>query len=47
MRKKPSVVIIDGVVTSGIIKAVKDSGCGIIIAKNFAATDPEIEMLSL
>jgi DNA primase len=47
MRKKPSVMIIDGTVTSGTIRAAKEAGCQVIAAKNFAATDKDIEMLSL
>jgi DNA primase len=47
MRKKPSVIIIDGTVTSSTLKAAKEAGCSIITAQNFAATDPDIELLSL
>ena len=47
MRKKPSVMVIDDIVTSGTIRAAKEAGCQTIVAHNFAATDKDIEMLSL
>ena len=43
----PSIIIIDGTVTSSIIKAAEDAKCHIIVAKNFATTDTNIKLLSL
>ncbi len=47
MRKKPAVIIIDGTVTAPILKSAEDSGIQIIVAKNFATTDTNIQLLSL
>ncbi|MCK5043976.1 DNA primase [Candidatus Pacearchaeota archaeon] len=44
---KPSIIIIDGTVTSPIIAAAEEIGCGVIAAKNFATTDTKIQLLSL
>ena len=43
---KPSIIIIDGTVTSPIIAATEEVGCGVIVAKNFATTDTKIQLLS-
>jgi len=43
----PSIIIIDGTVTSSIIKAAEDARCQIIVAKNFATTETNIKLLSL
>lgn len=40
-------MIIDGTVTRSVISAAEDAGCNIIVAKNFATTDTNIELLSL
>lgn len=45
--KKPSVIVIDGTVTSSIIKVAEDVMCQVIVAKNFATTDTKIKLLSL
>lgn len=47
MRKTPSIIVIDGTVTKGILKAANSAGAQIIAAKNFAATDSDIELISL
>ena len=44
---KPSIIILDGTVTSPIITAAEEIGCAVIIAKNFATTDTKIQLLSL
>jgi len=43
---KPSVVVIDGAVTSSVIDAAEEIACQIIVAKNFSATSDKIQMLS-
>jgi DNA primase len=45
--ENPSIIIIDGTVTSSIIKSAEDAGCQTIVAKNFATTDTKIKLLSL
>jgi DNA primase len=45
--EKPSIIIIDGTVTSSIIKAAEESKCQVIAAKNFATTDTNMQLLSL
>ena len=47
MRKKPAIIIIDGTVTAPILNAAEESGIQIIVAKNFATTDTNIQLLSL
>ncbi len=47
MRNKPSIMIFDGTVTSSTIRASEDSGMQVIVAKNFATTDTNIQLLSL
>jgi DNA primase len=46
ISKKPSIIIIDGTVTSPIITAAEEIGCGVIVAKNFATTDTTLQLLS-
>ena len=46
-NQKPSIIIIDGTVTSSTIKSAEDAGTSVIIAKNFATTDTDIKLLSL
>ena len=43
----PAVMIIDGTVTTSIIKSSEESGCQVIVAKNFSTTDTNIQLLSL
>ncbi len=47
ISEKPSVIVIDGTVTSPIIKAAEEANCQVIVAKNFATTDTSIKLLSL
>ena len=44
---KPLAIIIDDTVTSYIIQIAEEVGCKVIVAKNFATTDTNIELLSL
>jgi len=44
--EKPYAIILDGTVTSSIIESVEDAGCQVIVAKNFAATSNNIQLLS-
>jgi len=45
--EKPTIIVIDGTVTSSIINAAEDAKCKVIVAKNFATTDTNIKLLSL
>jgi len=45
--ENPFAIIIDGIVTSAIINAAEEAQCHVIVAKNFATTDTNIELLSL
>ena len=47
ISEKPSIIIIDGTVTSSIIQAAEEVMCQVIIAKNFSTTDTNIKLLSL
>jgi DNA primase len=47
ISKKPSVIIIDGTVTSSIIRTAEEANVQVIVAKNFATTDTNIQLLSL
>jgi DNA primase len=47
IRESVSVVVIDGSVTSGIIRACEDKGVQAIVANNFKTTDTKIQLLSL
>ena len=47
LRTNPSVMIIDGTVTSSTIMAAEEAGVQAIVAKNFATTDTKIQLLSL
>ncbi len=44
---KPFAIVIDGTVTNSVIKSAEEVGCKAIVAKNFATTDTNIELLSL
>jgi len=46
-RKNPSVIVIDGIASNGIIGAAEEAGCQVIVAKNFSTTDTNIQLLSL
>ena len=47
LRQTPSIVVMDGTVTSSTIKAAEDSKVQVIVAKNFATTETQIQLLSL
>ena|SRR3989344_2780500 len=47
IREKPAVIVIDGAVTSPVIKAAEEAGVKAIAAKNFSATSSTIQMISL
>ncbi len=44
--EKPYAIILDGTVTSSVIEAAEDAGCQVLVAKNFAATSENIQLLS-
>ena len=44
---KPSIIIIDGTVTSSVINVSEEAKVQIIVAKNFSTTDTSIQLLSL
>ena len=46
LREKPSILIIDGTVTSPIIDAAEEAEVQLIVAKNFTTTDTKIKLLS-
>jgi len=46
-RLKPLAIIIDGAVTRSIIQLAEEINCKVIVAKNFATTDTNIQLLSL
>jgi DNA primase len=46
VNEKPFGIVLDGTVTSSIIEAAEDAGCQFIVAKSFAATSNNIQLLS-
>jgi DNA primase len=46
VNEKPFVIVLDGTVTSSVIEAAEDAGCQFIVARNFAATSNNIQLLS-
>ncbi len=44
---KPSIIIIDGTVTSSVINVAEEAKVQVIVAKNFSTTDTNIQLLSL
>lgn len=46
IREKPFAIIIDGAITRSVIKDAEESGTKALVAKNFATTDTNIELLS-
>ncbi len=44
--KKPFVVLLDGTATASIIKSAEESGCKVLVAKNFAIRDTSLKLLS-
>ena len=47
IRDKPSIIVIDGIVTSSVIRAAEEAHVQVIVAKNFSTTDTSIKLLSL
>ena len=45
-HEKPYGIVLDGTVTSSVIDSAEDAGCQFIVAKNFAATSENIQLLS-
>jgi len=46
LKEKPNFIIVDGIVTSSIIKAAEEAGCRAIVGKNFATTDTKLQLMS-
>ncbi len=46
IKEMPLIIVIDGTVTSSTIQAAEDAQCKVIVAKNFATTDTNLELLS-
>jgi DNA primase len=46
LNETPVVIVVDGTVTSTVLKAAEEEGCQAIAAKNFATTDTKIKLLS-
>jgi DNA primase len=44
--EKPYAIVLDGTVTSSVIESAEDAGCQVLVAKNFAATSNNIQLLS-
>src|SRR3989344_2452087 len=47
INEKPYALVVDGTVNPSIIEAAEDSGCEVIVAKNFTTAESSIELLSL
>ncbi len=47
MEEKPNIMIIDGTVTAHMLRDSEEAGVQVIVAKNFATTDTDIQLLSL
>lgn len=47
IREKPYAIIVDGAVTSSIIRSAEEANVRVIAAKNFASTSNSIQMISL
>jgi DNA primase len=46
VNEKPYGIVLDGTVTSSVIESAEDAGCQFIVARNFAATSNNIQLLS-
>jgi DNA primase len=44
--EKPYAIVLDGTVTSSVIEAAEDVGCQVLVAKSFAATSNNLQLLS-
>ncbi|MEK6757712.1 MAG: DNA primase DnaG [Nanoarchaeota archaeon] len=47
MNETPSVIVIDGTVTKGIIQSAEEKNVKVIVANNFSTNDTNIQLLSL
>jgi DNA primase len=46
VNEKPFAIVLDGTVTSSVIEAAEDAGCQVLVARSFAATSENIQLLS-
>ena len=46
IKDDASIIVIDGTVTSSTISAAEESNVKVLVAKNFATTDTNIQLLS-
>ena len=46
INEKPYAIVLDGTVTSSVIEAAEDAGCQVLVARSFAATSNNIQLLS-
>jgi DNA primase len=47
VREKPYAIVVDGTATPPIIQSAEESGCKIVVAKNFTSTNTSLTLLSL
>ncbi len=47
IRNRPSIIVIDGIATNGLIHAAEEAGCQVVVAQNFSTTDTSMQLLSL
>jgi len=47
LREKPTAIVLDGTATSSIIISAEETGCKVVVAKNFATTNTTMKLLSL
>ncbi|MGY4884040.1 MAG: DNA primase DnaG [Nanobdellota archaeon] len=46
INDRPYAIVLDGTVTSSVIEAAEDAECQVLVARNFAATSNNIQLLS-
>jgi DNA primase len=46
VNEKPYAIVLDGTVTSSVIESAEDAGCQVIVARSFAATSENVQLLS-
>lgn len=46
INERPYAIVLDGTVTSSVIDSAEDVGCQVLVAKSFAATSNNIQLLS-
>ncbi len=46
LRRKPSIIVIDGTATKNILESAEEAGTSIVVAKTFTSTDANLELLS-